>query len=121
MEGAKERRGWLLTLSLGGTWWTWIFAWLHPGVIVVASLALAVAIFLSGAERHALVGSEAALFKLLAGTALLFLLGVFFTQRLTIRQRRARLDSELERGSAELAAMKMALEKHIRQKSANSA
>ena len=96
---------------------------LHPAVLVATSLVLAIAVFLTGAEIRLLVGSEAALFKLLAGTALLFLLAVFFQQQLIIRQNSARIDSELRRGSAELKDMTRALNDRIGQdkEPANSA
>ncbi len=90
-----------------------MFALLHPAVLVATSLVLAAAVFLTAAEIRSLVGSEAAIFKLLAGTALLFLLAVFFQQQLTIRQSRAQINSELRRGSAELKDMTRALNDRI--------
>lgn len=107
----------------GGSRWARMFALLHPAVLVATSLVLAIAVFLTGAEIRLLVGSEAALFKLLAGTALLFLLAVFFQQQLIIRQNSARIDSELRRGSAELKDMTRALNDRIGQdkEPANSA
>lgn len=97
----------------GGIPWVRALAWLHPGALVAASLVLAGVIFLTGAELRVLVASEAALFKLLAGAALMFLLGAFFAQAFIIRQGRAQIRSEMRRGSEELDAMRRALQERI--------
>lgn len=113
MEAIEKPPASVSDLGSNGSRWARMFALLHPAVLVATSLVLAVAVFLTGAEIRSLVGSEAAIFKLLAGTALLFLLAVFFQQQLTIRQSRAQIDSELRRGSAELKDMTRALNDRI--------
>ena len=120
MVATKKAAASTLHVEPGGIPWVRALAWLHPGLLVGVSLVLAGAVFLTGAELRVLVASEAALFKLLAGAALIFLLGVFFAQAFIIRQGRAQIRSELRHGSEELDAIRQSLQDHIDKDAAKS-
>jgi hypothetical protein len=86
---------------------------LHPALILVVSFVTAAVVFLSGAELRVVFGSEAAIFKLLAGTALLFFIGMYFTQQLAARQVRSEALRIFERNATDLASMQRALKTHV--------
>jgi hypothetical protein len=86
---------------------------LHPALILVVSFVTAAVVFLSGAELRDVFGSEAAIFKLLAGTALLFFIGMYFTQQLAARQVRSEALRIFERNATDLASMQRALKTHV--------
>ncbi len=97
----------------GSSRWRKLVALVHPGAIVATSLILAGGIFLTGSELQSLVGSNAALYKLVAGSALISVLGIFFAQHVIIwasaNERDARFMDEAE----EYSDMKEALDKQV--------
>jgi hypothetical protein len=86
---------------------------LHPALILAVSFVTAAVVFLSGAELRLVFDSEVAIFKLLAGTALLFFVGIYFTQQLAARPVRSEALRTFERTADDLASMQRALKTHI--------
>lgn len=86
---------------------------LHPAVILAIALMTAAVSFLTGSELRSVIASEYAIFKLLGGAALLYLVGIFFTQHLVIRRTELDARALLESNAADLDGMKTALKAHI--------
>jgi hypothetical protein len=81
----------------------------HPAAILAVALVTAAASFLTGTELRSLVANEYAIFKLLGGAALLYLLGLFFTQHVVLRRTEAEARASLNSNARDLSAMREAL------------
>ena len=92
----------------------WTSAWyLHPAALLAVSFITAAAVFLTGAELRSVVADTSAIVKLLGGAALLFLVGIFFTQQLASRRARSEARNMLERNASDLSQMRTALQARV--------
>jgi hypothetical protein len=91
------------------SYWTLV----HPLLLLVVSWITAAAVFLSGTEMRELFASGTSILKLLAGTALLYIVGIYFTQRLAGRRSQVEAWMVYERNAIELASMRQALNAQI--------
>ena len=90
-------------------WLTGYLRFLHPGIILAISFATAAAVFITDTELFAIAASEFAVLKLLAGTALLFFVGLHFTQRLIARQNWRETEMMFDQNASDFARMEIAL------------
>jgi hypothetical protein len=93
--------------------WRAAARFLHPAAILAMALAIAAALFLTKSELRSLIGTEDTIVKLLGGTALLYLVGLYFTQQASFRSTELAARAILESNAADLARMKAALKTHI--------
>ncbi len=92
---------------------TYYLRLVHPALLLAISLITAATAFLSGEEYRVLFASQAVLIKLMAGTALLFVVGIYFTQQIASRRTYAEMRAMIIHNRNDLGAMTQALHKDI--------
>jgi hypothetical protein len=93
---------------------------LHPAAILAIALVTAAASFLTETELRSVIAGEYAIFKLLGGAALLYLIGIFFTQHSTLRRTESEARAILENNAADLVGMRAALRANISKTNLNA-